>query len=120
MNSDLDTQFYTLLNKYNDLSGLRKFWKLKELFSSKSPHMIFIIQYYVIKHIFNKNKISPNQDFGVFMKSLAKNLAVLKNNIEGNDHISKVQKIKNSVLSFFGNCQEMYNQKLYSTTLSKK
>lgn len=120
MDSDLDNQFLQLLSKYSELANLRRFWKLKELFSSKSPHMIFIIQYYVIKHIFDKNKISPNRDYEVFMKSLAKNLAVLKNNIEGNDHFSKIQKMKNSVLSFFGNCQEMYNQKLYSTTLSKK
>ena len=120
MSSELDNQFIDILTKYKEVAQLRKYWKLKDLFSNRSPHIIFIIQYYVIKHIYEKNKLSPKQEYQTFMKSLARNLALLKGQIEGNDHKSKIEKIRTSVLSFFGNCQEMDKEQLYSDNLSQK
>lgn len=120
MSSEINAQFFALAKQIPYVSGLRKFWKVQDNFSQKSPHMLFIIKYYVIKKIYVHNKQNPSRACGEFMRSLAKDLSQLKAQIPGANHDAKIEKIKTSVLSFFGNCQNTYEKNLISPILAQK
>lgn len=120
MSSQVNAQFFSLAQQVPYVNGLRKFWKVQDSFSQKSPHMLFIIKYYVIKKIYVHNKKNPSRACGDFMRSLAKDLSQLKAKIQGANHDAKIDKIKTSVLSFFGNCQNTFDKGLISPILAQK
>ena len=120
MSQQINEQFYALVNTDPEISKLKKFWVVQESFSSKSPHMLFIIKYFVIKKIYAMHQTNPNNHYKNFMKSLAQELGELKRSIPGENHDAKIERIRQSVLSFFGNCQKSYDEGLYSASLAQK
>jgi hypothetical protein len=120
MSSQLNEQFYSMVAKDPEIAKLKKFWTVQESFSTKSPHMLFIIKYFVIKKIYAMHQARPNNYYKDFMKGLAIELGTLKKQIPGNDHDAKIERIRQSVLSFFGNCQNSYDQGLFSASLAQK
>ena len=82
--------------------------------------MLFIIKYYVVKKIYQLNQERPDHNKKAFMRALAMDLSQLKREIKGDNHDEKIERIRQSVLSFFGNCQKSYDEKLFSGSLSQK
>jgi len=120
MSHQLNEQFYSLVNRDNEIAKLKKFWTVQESFSNKSPHMLFIIKYFVIKKIYAIHQARPNNYYKDFMKGLAMELGTLKKQIPGENHDAKIERIRQSVLSFFANCQKSYDEGLYSASLAQK
>jgi hypothetical protein len=120
MSQKINEQFYSLLNKDPEIAKLKKFWTVQQSFSSKSPHMLFIIKYFVLKKVYSIHQSRPNNLYKDFMRNLAGELAGLKKQIPGADHNNKIERIRQSVLSFFGNCQKSYDEGLYSASLAQK
>lgn len=120
MSQSINEQFYALVKTNSEVAKLKKFWAVQESFSSKSPHMLFIIKYFVIKKIYTMHQTRPSNDYKGFMKSLAQELGVLKRNIPGENHDEKIERIRQSVLSFFANCQKSFDEGFYSATLAQK
>lgn len=120
MSHQINDQFYALSNTDPEIAKLKKFWSVQESFSNKSPHMLFIIKYFIIKKIYAMHQARPNNHYKNFMKTLAQELGELKRSIPGDNHDAKIERIRQSVLSFFGNCQRSYDQSLYSATLAQK
>ena len=120
MSNQINEQFYALVNTDPEIAKLKKFWSVQESFSTKSPHMLFIIKYFVIKKIYAMHQANPNNYYKNFMKSLAQELGELKRQIPGENHDAKIERIRQSVISFFGNCQTSYEEGLYSASLAQK
>lgn len=120
MSNEINEQFYRLSNSDSEIAKLKKFWKVQDSFSTKSPHMLFIIKYFIIKKIYSMHQARPNNEYKNFMKMLAQELGELKRNIPGENHDAKIERIRQSVLSFFANCQKSFEQSLYSASLAQK
>lgn len=120
MSNQINEHFHHLANKDPQIGKLKKFWKVQDSFSTKSPHMLFIIKYFIIKKIYGMHQARPNNEYKNFMKLLAQELAELKRKIPGENHDAKIERIRQSVLSFFANCQGSYDQSLYSASLAQQ
>ena len=120
MSQNINEQFYALVNTDPEIGKLKKYWAVQDSFSTKSPHMLFIIKYFVIKKIYTMHQQRPNNHYKNFMKSLAQELGELKRNIPGENHDEKIERIRQSVLSFFANCQKSFDDGLFSASLAQK
>ena len=120
MSQNINEQFYGLVNTDPEIGKLKKFWIVQDSFSAKSPHMLFIVKYFVIKKIYTMHQMKPNNNYKNFMKSLAQELGQLKRNIPGENHDEKIERIRESVLSFFANCQKSFDEGFFSASLAQK
>ena len=94
MSQQLNEQFFALVNSDPQVAKLKKFWSVQQSFSTKSPHMLFIIKYYVVKKIYQLNQQRPDHNKKAFMRSLAMDLSQLKKEIQGNNHDEKIERIR--------------------------
>lgn len=120
MSNRINEEFNMLCQMYPAVKKLSKFWLVQNAFSTQSMHMLFLIKFYIIKQVYAVHQKQPGPDLKNFITSLAKDLHEIKKNIAGNNHTEKMEKIRSSVLSFFGNCQEIYEKNMMSATLAQK